>query len=313
MKYSKKTRKYTNIFKSAIIRIALISLLATQLILDHDVTAESNVENVVKENIDNVDTIDNVEESLEVQTQEENEEKKEDKVEEEKKLLKSIVDIPVVIAISDVNIRASIKGEIVGVLLAGQHLEIVEKVNDAYYKVLYYGQEAYVSSKYVTPATILDINNHFTKTFYTLEEKQIFIPSDISESGEDENKTLEKYEFLKVYGEVGNRYFVQTSNYIGYVSKDNLEELKGTFLVVDRSDQNAKIYENNEVILDCPVTIEHKNTSARVGAFEIYNITPDSYLVFENNGDTTWINMRNDDVAVAKEHVRKRTRAIIQE
>lgn len=203
----------------------------------------------------------------------------------------SIVGVPVVIATTDVNIRDNIDGEILGVLPEGHNLELLEKIDDTHYKVLYYGQEAYVVSQYATPATICDINSDIVKMFYATEDKTLVVPSFLSESGEDEEKHIDQFECFEVYEELEDSYLVQTVDYVGYITKDNLEELTGTFVIIDESNQNLKMYEDYEVILDCPVITGSPSTPTNKGAFKIFDITHDRYLIGRNNSYQSWVSI----------------------
>ncbi|MDE6292348.1 MAG: L,D-transpeptidase family protein, partial [Bacilli bacterium] len=203
----------------------------------------------------------------------------------------SVVSVPVVIATADVNIRDGIDGEILGVLPEGHNLELLEKIDDTHYKVLYYGKEAYVVSQYATPATICDIQSDIVKMFYALEDKTLVVPGFLSESGEDEEKHIDKFECFEVYEELEDSYLVQTADYVGYISKDDLEELNGTYVIIDESNQNLKLYENYEVILDCPVITGSPSTPTSKGAFKIFDITHNRYLVGQNNSYKSWVSI----------------------
>lgn len=203
----------------------------------------------------------------------------------------TVVSVPVVIATSNVNIRDDIDGNILGVLPEGHNLELLEVIDDTHYKVLYYGQEAYVVSKYATLATIYDINSDVTKIVYAEEDTELLIPSELSATGEDEYKAIPKYECFEVYEELDNSYLVQTADYVGYVSKENLILLEGTFVVIDISDQNLKLYENNEVILDCPVITGKPSTPTPVGRYAIFEISHTRYLIGRNNSYRSWVDV----------------------
>lgn len=203
----------------------------------------------------------------------------------------SIVSVPVVIATSNVNIRDGIGGEILGVLPEGHNLELLEKIDDTHYKVLYYGREAYIVSQYATPATICDIQSDIVKMFYATEDKTLIVPSFLSESGEDEEKHIDQYECFEVYEELEDSYLVQTVDYVGYINKENLEELSGTFVLIDESEQNLKVYEDYEVILDCPVITGKPSTPTRKGVFKIFDISHDRYLIGKNNSYKSWVSI----------------------
>lgn len=203
----------------------------------------------------------------------------------------SVISVPVVIATANVNIRDSIEGEILGVLPEGHNLELLEKVNDTHYKVLYYGQEAYISANYAMESLVCDVNSDIIKMFYASEDKTIIIPSFLSESGEDEEKHIDKYECFEVYEELDDSYLVQTADYVGYITKDDLVELNGTYVIIDISDQNLKCYENYGIVVDTPVITGKPGTSTPVGQFAIFEVTHDRYLIGKNNSYRSWVSI----------------------
>ncbi len=195
---------------------------------------------------------------------------------EETKLFK---EIPSVIATTNVNIRkAPIDGNLVGKLVEGQTLEMVEELSNGWYKVLYYGEECYVSGDYVSKTITYQVNGDIKKVCYATADIEITIPKEVSKSGGEESAIIPRLECLEIYEENEDNYLVQTADYIGYVAKTSLEELTGTFVVVDISNQELKLYENNEVILETPVITGKPSTPTYEGLFSIYNITHNRYL-----------------------------------
>jgi len=203
----------------------------------------------------------------------------------------NFINVPVVVATSDVNVRDNINGNILGVLSKGDSVELIEKINDTHYKVLYYGKVAYVVADYVTEDSIVDIDQDIMKVFYATEDKTLYIPSNLNETGEDGYKEISKYECLEVYEEIDDYYLVQTDEYVGYVTKDNLKELQGTFAVLDIDEQDLKIYEDNQVVLEAPVITGKPETPTRIGNFKIYEITYNRYLIGKGNSYKSWVDV----------------------
>lgn len=191
-------------------------------------------------------------------------------------------EIPSVIATSNVNIRKSpsAEGELAGKLVEGHTLEMVEKLSNGWYKVLYYGEERYVSGDFVNETTTYQVNGEIKKVCYATAEMEMTIPSEVSKSGVEEKVTIPSLECLEVYEENEENYLAQTNDYIGYVAKTSLEELTGAFVVVDISDQELKLYENNKVILETPVVTGTPTKSRRSdeNLFEIYAFKKNDYL-----------------------------------
>lgn len=128
---------------------------------------------------------------------------------------------------------------------------------------------------------IMDIinNGSIQKVYYALENINIKIPSFLSINNVEENIILPRLECLEVYAEVDDLYLVKTNEYIGYINKTNIEELTGTFVVVDISSQEVKLYSDNQVILTTPVVTGKPSTPSDKGLFEIYDISGPRYLV----------------------------------
>lgn len=125
-------------------------------------------------------------------------------------------------------------------------------------------------------------NESIQKIYYATSDIELTIPSYLSDSNIEETVTLPKLECLEVYDEVDDLYLVKTNEYIGYIKKDNLEELTGTFVVVDISSQEVKLYSDNQVILTTPVVTGKPSTPSDKGIFEIYDISGPRYLVGPN-------------------------------
>lgn len=128
---------------------------------------------------------------------------------------------------------------------------------------------------------VMDIINSNTieKVYYATDDVYLDIPSYLSNSNSDEVVTLPKLECLEVYDQVDGTCLVKTNEYIGFTTLDNLEELTGTFVVVDISSQEVKLYCNNEIVLTTPVVTGKPSTPSDKGLFEIYDISGHRYLV----------------------------------
>lgn len=196
------------------------------------------------------------------------------------------IKIPSIIANENVNIRKSptIEGELAGKLVEGHTLELLEELNNGWYKVLYYDEVRYVNSDYVSKTTTYQVKGDIQKLCYVpegVEGVEITVPSEVSSSGLEEQVTVPALEFFEVYEEDKENYLVQTNDYIGYVKKTSLEELAGTIAVVDISDQEFKFYLDNKIVIETPVVTGNPNKkgcATDVGLFEIYKFKENDYL-----------------------------------
>lgn len=198
-----------------------------------------------------------------------------------------IYEYDVIEATGRVNIRTKpVDGKILGVLPVGKTLTLLDEV-DGWYKVLYYGEEAYVSANYAYQTTRFSVAGERKKIMYAVDELTIYIPYEVNENGMV--ATLNELECLEVYGETDDLYLVKTNDYVGYVPKRSLKELSGTFVVVDISDQNLKLYVDNEVIVDTPVVTGKTGTPSDIGLFDVDGI--DYYRYLKGPGYKTWVDV----------------------
>ena len=115
------------------------------------------------------------------------------------------------------------------------------------------------------------IDNGFIESiYYVKNDTTLTIPSFLTDSKVEEQVTLPKLECLEVYDILDDTCLVKTNEYIGFTTLENLEELTGTFVVVDISSQEVKLYCNNEIILTTPVVTGKPSTPSDKGLFEIY-------------------------------------------
>ena len=127
------------------------------------------------------------------------------------------------------------------------------------------------------------IDNGFIESiYYVKNDTTLTIPSFLTESKVEEQVTLPKLECLEVYDILDDTCLVKTNGYVGFTTLENLEELTGTFVVVDISSQEVKLYCNNEVILTTPVVTGKPSTPSDKGLFEIYDISHSRYLIGPN-------------------------------
>lgn len=196
-----------------------------------------------------------------------------------------IVSVPVVVATDDVNIRDNYEnGNRIGALPEDSELKLLEHI-DGWYKVQYYDQIGYISDEYATEKSVYDIDSSITKVLYAKEDTKLTIPYYLNISGNDEEVDINKLECFEVYAEMDDYYLVQTNEYIGYVAKDSVEELPETCVVVDISDQFLRLYQNNEVAMEVPVTtgLPTPSRASDEGVFEIYDITYNRRLITSGN------------------------------
>ena len=136
------------------------------------------------------------------------------------------------------------------------------------------------------------IDNGFIESiYYVKNDTTLTIPSFLTDSKVEEQVTLPKLECLEVYDILDDTCLVKTNEYIGFTTLENLEELTGTFVVVDISSQEVKLYCNNEVILTTPVVTGKPKTPSDKGLFEIYDISHSRYLIDPNGEYKSYVDI----------------------
>lgn len=179
--------------------------------------------------------------------------------------------------------------------------------NDEVESVLETTEEKIEESIMVIPDTTLEIeeklpdskeevmniidNGIVESIYYVKNDTTLTIPSFLTESKVEEQVTLPKLECLEVYDILDDTCLVKTNEYIGFTTLENLEELTGTFVVVDISSQEVKLYCNNEVILTTPVVTGKPKTPSDKGLFEIYDISHSRYLIDPNGEYKSYVDI----------------------
>lgn len=179
------------------------------------------------------------------------------------------------------------EGGVIGYLGKGVSMKSLGQVDSNTVKIQYYDQEGYVDVSFVTQSTVFDVTSNFNKVLYSTSDVTMTVPSYLSNTGAEEIVCLPYHEVFEVFDENDSYYVVRNNNHIGYMSKDNLEELTGTFVVVDISDQNLKLYSDNQIILNTPVVTGKETTPTHEGLFAVYSISHNRYLT--GPGYKSWV------------------------
>ena len=195
----------------------------------------------------------------------------ENKEEKEFDPIDSITNVEVVMGTSNVNIRKEPdeNSDRIGAI-AKNDFSYYQGEEGNWYIVDVYGEKGYVSKDYATRTLIQRINLPLQKVVMCTEEKTMDILND--------HMIIPKYECAEVYYEDEDKYFVQTNDHIGYITKENTCDMQGTYAIVDISDQEVRVYKDNECIFMSPV-VTGRNNATHIGEFEIYDISTSRYLV----------------------------------
>ena len=92
---------------------------------------------------------------------------------------------------------------------------------------------------------------------------------------------ISKLESCYIYDIVEEFYFVNIDGTFGYIPTSDIEILTGKFVIVDKSDQEAKIYQDNVLLYATPVNTgtPTEERESDEGIFEIYDISHNRDLV----------------------------------
>ena len=122
----------------------------------------------------------------------------------------------IVVATTDVNVRKKddINSERLTLLLKGESLPLLADMENGWYKVKYYGEEAYLRREFVYESIKTELANNYYKVICLKTDSNLITP--------EEKIELPKYECGKVYNETEDSYLIESDNIIGYISKENL-------------------------------------------------------------------------------------------
>lgn len=170
-------------------------------------------------------------------------------------------------ATDSVNIRSDATSESIslGILGEGQKLEGLRLLDNGWYEVNYNGKKAYIKSDYVKEIQEEKIISPFNKIVMFDHESDIYSYNDKNEVID----TVPKYEVAYVYGEEGDKYISEVNNELCYVNKIDVVDVDNKIVIVDISDQNAKLYDGNKVIVDTPVVTGKDSTPTDIGYYAI--------------------------------------------
>jgi len=175
----------------------------------------------------------------------------------------------VVTATTTVNIReaATTDSKKLSTLGSGNSLDLIYEANDEWYKVKYNEGEAYISKAYSKVEEKKEILNPLEKIVYFTKDSNLF-----DNSSKEVIQNIPKLEAAKVYKDLEDYYIAEVNGNIGLISKNDTEDLKDTFVIVDISDQMAYLYENNELLVETKVvTGQTYKAVVRENAIEIHD------------------------------------------
>lgn len=79
-----------------------------------------------------------------------------------------------------------------------------------------------------------------------------------------------QYELVEILQDNGNRYLVNIDGKVGYVNKNTVKRVNGSFLVVDISSQRICYYGNTDLVFKDKCTTGKKSTPTELGFYKAY-------------------------------------------
>ena len=101
---------------------------------------------------------------------------------------------------------------------------------------------------------------------------------------------IAKYQLVKILGEKNSSYIIEYNNTVGLISKDYVKPYKGTFVVVDLSDQKVFLYCNTDMVFESYCTTGADSTETRTGDFKVYERTNSRYFSEKAQAGHMWAN-----------------------
>lgn len=195
----------------------------------------------------------------------------------------------IVLTNTDLNFRSapSASSDKMDTLEENTELQVLAEVDNGWLLVRYNGTLGYVSGEYTT--SLLDkLNTQYPNlSLDSLEIQKVVYNNATQLNLRKEPNTdceilneLERYETLRVLKETDEWSLVMTNDYqFGYVFKEYTKDITGIFVDVDKSEQRLTLYNDNEVMLQTPVTTGKDSTPSDTGYFSIYSKETNRYLV----------------------------------
>ena len=157
--------------------------------------------------------------------------------------------------------------EIIGYLTPEHDFMLLEE-DETSYLINYYGNNGYVNKNDTYKSNKKIVNTEMIDKGYVKYDTPIYDNYELN----NEYATLKQLEFVEIYKELDNCYLVQTIDYVGFIPKDNVQPLEGNLAVIDRSNQELRLYEGNVLTVCTPVVTGTRGTDRQsdVGLFTVH-------------------------------------------
>lgn len=181
-------------------------------------------------------------------------------------LLECLNETKVAVATARVNVRseANTNSKILNQLSKGESLEYVNDYNDEWIEVIYNGKKAYLFKEYTDIKSGYSAKNEMLDMVYMTSKTPLY---DIDDNSVLTN--IPRHEVAEVYGRTNDCYLVKCNGQFGYISKEHACTLGDTYVVIDISSQNLKLYVDDKLIVDTSIVTGKDTSPTYCGLFSV--------------------------------------------
>lgn len=185
----------------------------------------------------------------------------------------------VVTAKDDVRVRAgsNTDADIYTVLKKGKSLQVVRKLDNGWYEVVYNNRTAYVMGKYVKEEMKSIVTNKVYKLVSATKDTTIYSDRALTRP----IGTLPENELGNVYYGIDDTYLITSEAGDGYIRRSDTKSLGDSVVVVDVSSQTMSYYDNCDMVLTGATVTGKNSTPTEYGVYSIYSKERGKYLMGE--------------------------------
>lgn len=170
-------------------------------------------------------------------------------------------------ATAKVNVRseANTNCDVLSQLSKGDTLPLISDYNDEWYEVNYNGKNAYVFKEYAK------VRNNYTNKYEMSDIVFMISRTPLYNVDTFEViKEIPKNEIAEVYAQTDDYYLASVNGVIGYISKEHSQSLGDTYVIIDISSQNLKVYVDDKLIINTSIVTGKDSTPTYCGVFDVY-------------------------------------------
>ena len=143
--------------------------------------------------------------------------------------------------------------------------------NNVWYVARAHGQIGFIKAEYTK--SLRSILSGVDPSIQDVQVKKMgYVKTEtpIYDSSKNVLSFAEKYQLAQILQEGESYYLVKIDTAVGIVAKSDIKEIKGSFLVVDISDQTVCLYCDTDIAFQADCTTGKKNSPTHLGVYEPY-------------------------------------------